>query len=76
VTRLAGAGHRESDVRGTRGSPALAIVAVLLVVMNLVTGVTLFDNREVQSFPFRDHVDYVRDAWAGRAAFPPRPAHD
>jgi len=76
VTRLAGAGHRESDVRGTRGSPALAIVAVPLVVMNLVTGVTLFDNREVQSFPFRDHVDYVRDAWSGRAAFPPRPAHD
>ena len=76
VTRLAGAGYRESDVRGTRGSPALAIVAVPLVVMNLVTGVTLFDNREVQSFPFRDHVDYVRDAWSGRAAFPPRPAHD
>jgi hypothetical protein len=74
VTRAAG--HREADARGTRGSPALAIVAVPLVVLNLVTGVTLFDNREVQSFPFRDHVDYVRDAWAGRAAFPPRPTHD
>jgi len=76
VTRSMGAGRRESDVRVMRGSPALAAVAVPLVVMNLVTGVTLFDSREVQSFPFRDHVDYVRDAWAGRTPFPPRPAHD
>ena len=76
VTRSVGAGHRESDVRGTRGSVALAAVAVPLVILNLATGVTLFDNREVQSFPFRDHVGYVRDVWAGRAAFPPRPAHD
>jgi hypothetical protein len=76
VTRSMGAVRRESDVRVMRGSPALAAVAVPLVVMNLVTGVTLFDNREVQSFPFRDHVDYVRDAWAGRTPFPPRPAHD
>jgi hypothetical protein len=73
VTRLAGAGPRDSDVRG---SPAMAIVAVLIVVLNLATGVTLFDNREVQSFPFRDHVDYVRDAWAGRTPFPPQPTHD
>ena len=76
VTGSMGAGRRESDVRVMRGSPALAAVAVPLVVMNLVTGVTLFDSREVQSFPFRDHVDYVRDAWAGRTPFPPRPAHD
>jgi hypothetical protein len=73
VTRSIGAGRHESHMRG---SPALAAVAVVLVVLNLVTGVTLFDNREVQSFPFRDHVDYVRDAWAGRTPFPPRPAHD
>jgi len=76
VTRLSGAGQRGSDARVMRGSPTLAAVAGALVVLNLVSGVTLFDNREVQSFPFRDHVGYVRDVWAGRAIFPPRPAHD
>lgn len=76
VTRPVPTGSRQPEARGAWGSPALAGVAISLVVLNLATGVTLFDNREVQSFPFRDHVGYVRDVWTGRATFPPRPQHD
>jgi hypothetical protein len=55
--------------------PLLFPACVFLVLFNLGTSVTLFDGFEVQSFPFRNHVAYLRDLWSGHASFPALPEH-
>jgi hypothetical protein len=56
-------------------SPWLFPACVFLVLFNLGTSVTLFDGFDVQSFPFRNHVAYLRDLWSGHASFPVLPEH-
>jgi hypothetical protein len=56
-------------------SPWLFPACAFLVLFNLGTSVTLFDGFDVQSFPFGNHVSYLRDLWSGHASFPVLPEH-
>lgn len=51
----------------------LPLVPVMLIALNLASGIALFDNYSVQLFPYEGHLADVVDIISGRAPFPPRP---
>lgn len=49
------------------------LIGVVLVALNLGSSIPLFDGYVVQSFPYEQHIDYVRRLILGKESFPPKP---
>jgi hypothetical protein len=57
----------------SRGKLWAAVLAALILVMNCSQNIPLFDERTVEHFPFRSHINYLGKVVKGEAPFPQIP---